>query len=208
MPQGDPSEVTVTGQRATLTFADAFDNALWFNSSTQPQVCQSIGYMACIITSPARASAIANAQGVLAAVSASILAPAIGIELLTAGAAEGIPLGFANAAQFQQACAELCSALSESGISDFTIGVRGSSITGTSFSGAPFSAASDIDFFVVGRQMTAFPINQYGLVYPSRLNAAFPAIAEWSSTWSSILGRGVSVGGFASVPAGTVLFVH
>jgi hypothetical protein len=51
-----------------------------------------------------------------------------------AEAAEGIPLGFASAAQFQQACADLCDALSESGMSDFTVGVRGSSITGASFS--------------------------------------------------------------------------
>lgn len=140
----------------------------------------------------------AGACKALLAVATVIAAPEV-------EAVEGVPLGFADAAQFQQACAELCSALSESGISDFTIGVRGSSITGTSFSGAPFSAASDIDFFVASPQMTAFPINSYGLVYPSTLNAAYPALAEWSSTWSGILGRGVSVGGFASIPEGPVL---
>jgi hypothetical protein len=126
----------------------------------------------------------------------------------TSLAATTVPRGFANAAQFERACAELCSALTESGLSDFSIGVRGSSITGRSFAtGAPFNAASDIDFFVASSAMRGFPINSYGLVYPSVLGRVFPALGEWSAAWSNTLGRSVTVGGFATVPEGSVLLV-
>lgn len=127
---------------------------------------------------------------------------------LSAEAAESVPLGFADVNQFRQACAELCSALTDSGISDFTIGVRGSSITGVSFdTGLPFSAASDIDFFVVSPQFADFEVNSYGMVYSGILEDAFPAIAEWSEVWTEILGREVSVAGFPVVPEGDVLLL-
>lgn len=194
MPQGDPypqlQPVTVTAtQIGAQVLPDPIDsNSLLFLTGATVNAWNGLlARMGC-----------RGACQTLLAVATVIAAPEV-------EAVEGVPLGFADAAQFQQACVELCSALSESGISDFTIGVRGSSVTGTSFSGAPLSAASDIDFFVASPQITAFPINSYGLVYPSTLNAAYPALAEWSSTWSGILGRGVSVGGLASIPEGPVL---
>lgn len=144
----------------------------------------------------------------MAAAEVGGLAIGYGIEAVLA-ARTTVPLGFESAVQFQQACSELCSALRESGVTDFSIGVRGSSITGRSFeTGASFSASSDIDFFVSSSQMRAFPINSYGLVYPSTLESAFPAIGEWSSAWSNALGRPVSVGGFGGLPEGAALLVH
>jgi hypothetical protein len=150
---------------------------------------------------------LSNGDIVMNAVNtATIVATALsGGTSLTATA---VPRGFANAAQFERACAELCSALTESGLSNFSIGVRGSSITGRSFAtGAPFNAASDIDFFLASSAMRGFPINSYGLVYPSVLGRAFPALGEWSAAWSNTLGRSVTVGGFATVPEGSVLLV-
>jgi RHS repeat-associated protein len=49
------------------------------------QVCQSMGYMFCILTSPDRASAIADAQGFYAAAGASILAPMAAADVLLVG---------------------------------------------------------------------------------------------------------------------------
>ena len=66
-----------------------------------------------------------------------------------------VPRGFASGQQFSQASAELRSALGSHGVTDATIGVRGSLVTGTSFkTGQPFGPASDIDFFVESAQMT------------------------------------------------------
>jgi hypothetical protein len=121
------------------------------------------------------------------------------------------PLGFSSADQFSQAVEELNAALEKSGISDATVGVRGSSVTGTSFStGAPFSPSSDIDFYIESDQLTTgLPTSQNipGFVYPSTINATFDPIAEWSEIWSENLGRNVSAGGFqpGTVPPGPAI---
>lgn len=128
-----------------------------------------------------------------------------------ASAAETLPRGFANAGQFGQATAELEMALAKSGITDASIGVRGSSVTGVSFrTGKPFGPASDIDFFVESRQITeglTTSPNIPGFVHPNKIGASFDPIAEWSQIWSENLGRKVSVGGFqpGTVPVGPVI---
>ena len=102
-------------------------------------------------------------------------------------------------------------ALAKSGITDGSIGVRGSSVTGVSYrTGKPFGPASDIDFFVESGQLTAglkTSQNIPGFVHPKAINANFDPIAEWSQTWSGNLERKVSVGGFqpGTVPAGPVI---
>ena len=111
-----------------------------------------------------------------------------------------VPRGFASAEQFGQASAELRTALQSNGITDATIGVRGSSVTGTSFkTGQPFGPASDIDFFVESGQLTnglktssSIP----GFVHPDKVMKAFPDLRAWSESWSSTLGRPISPGGF------------
>ena len=111
-----------------------------------------------------------------------------------------IPRGFANAEQFSQASAELRTALANSGITDAQIGVRGSSITGFSArTGAPFSAASDIDFFVESGQLTegfSTSRNIPGFVHPDKLLGSFPELEAWSSRWTTTLGRDVTPGAF------------
>jgi RHS repeat-associated protein len=111
-----------------------------------------------------------------------------------------VPLGFASGQQFRQATAELEMALEKSGITDASIGVRGSSVIGiSSETAAPFSAASDIDFFVESSQLTeGFQTSRNipGFVHPDKISSSFDAIAEWSQIWSENLGRSVSVGGF------------
>jgi hypothetical protein len=111
-----------------------------------------------------------------------------------------IPRGFASAEQFGQASSELRAALKSSNITDATIGVRGSSVTGVSFrTGAPFGPASDIDFYVESGQLTnglRTSRNIPGFVHPDRVAGAFPELAAWAQKWSSILGREVNVGGF------------
>ncbi len=102
-------------------------------------------------------------------------------------------------------------ALAKSGITDANIGVRGSSVTGFSYStGEPFGPASDIDYFVESNQLTEglkTSSNIPGIVHPNVLNANFDAISEWSEIWSENLGRKVSVGGFqlGTVPAGPMI---
>jgi len=120
--------------------------------------------------------------------------------LVLPAANTAVPRGFASAEQFGQASAELRAALQSHGITDATIGVRGSSVTGTSFkTGQPFGPASDIDFFVESAQLTnglktsrKIP----GLVYPKAVMKTFPELRAWSKSWSSTLGRPATPAGF------------
>ena len=113
--------------------------------------------------------------------------------------------------QFNQATSELQMALTKSGITDASIGVRGSSVTGFSFrTGASFGPSSDVDFFVESNQLTEglkTSSNIPGFVHPDIINANFDAISEWSEIWSENLGRKVCVGGFqlGTVPAGPII---
>jgi RHS repeat-associated protein len=111
-----------------------------------------------------------------------------------------IPRGFSNAAQFNQAAAELDEVLLLSGITDAKIGVRGSSITGYSArTGAPFRAASDIDFFVESAQLTnGFSASKSipGFVHPDKIMRAFPRLEGWSTRWSVTIGRDITPGAF------------
>lgn len=118
-----------------------------------------------------------------------------------------VPLGFAGRSQFGTAVSELRSVLGELGITDATIGVRGSAVAGRSSSGVPFGPASDIDFFIESRVLTqglSESKNIAGFVHPDKIHSAFEGIAAWSQRWSTILGRPVSVGGFrpGTVPSG------
>jgi hypothetical protein len=93
LPQGGvpTSEVDVTGTRPTTIEAQLWPITLAVGNSQlaeafEPKVCQSVGGYggSCIITSPARAGAIASAQGRIASIGTSLLAPAVGIEALLA----------------------------------------------------------------------------------------------------------------------------
>ncbi len=145
--------------------------------------------------------------------SAATLPLLIGFLIPELRVAEGtaIPRGFASAEQFSQASQELNTALAKSGITDASIGVRGSSVTGISFrTGQPFGPASDIDFFVESGQLTQglkTSPNIPGFVYPDLIHSTYDPIAEWSEIWSGNLGRDISVGGFqpGTVPAGPVI---
>ena len=127
----------------------------------------------------------------------------------TQGAA--IPRGFSSAEEFSQASQELRAALAKNGITDASIGVRGSSVTGVSYrTGGPFGPASDIDFFVESGQLVEglkTSRNTPGFVHPDVVHENFDAIAEWSEIWSQNLRRKVSVGGFqpGTVPAGGMI---
>ncbi len=120
--------------------------------------------------------------------------------LAAAEAAEQIPQGFSNAGQFQQAVSDLQDALTKSGITDASIGVRGSAVAGASFrTGPPFGPGSDIDFFVESQQLTAglkTSSNIPGFVNPSLIHASYDPVAERAANWSEILGRKISVDGF------------
>jgi RHS repeat-associated protein len=112
-----------------------------------------------------------------------------------------IPRGFKSAEQFEQATQELSQALTESGINDASIGVRGSSVTGASSKGVPFDSIrkSDIDFFVESKQLTQglkTQPNIPGMVHEDKISKAFAPIANWSQRWTLILGRKVGVAGF------------
>jgi hypothetical protein len=126
--------------------------------------------------------------------------------ILLNGAERTFPLGFESETQFLEASDELYSALEESGISDASIGVRGSSITGFSFrTSAPFGAESDVDFYVESQELTApfsTSSNIPGFVHPDKILTNFPSLEQWTDKWTSILGRDVTPGGFTpgSVP--------
>lgn len=95
-PQGGPiSEVVVNASRQTTIEAQLWPVTLAVGNSQlaeafEPKVCQSFGGYggACMITSQARAAAIASAQGRIAALGLSVLAPQVGIEALLAGATD------------------------------------------------------------------------------------------------------------------------
>lgn len=110
------------------------------------------------------------------------------------------PYGFVSEAQFQSACQELQSALRDSGIDDAVIGVRGSSVTGSSaYKGTTFGPQSDIDFYVESEQLTGdytTSKNIPGFVHPNKILPDYPALQAWSEKWSSTLGREVTPGGF------------
>jgi hypothetical protein len=65
----------------------------------------------------------------------------------TNGATRPVSLGINPPEQFTTAAQQLQDALALSGVTDATVGVRGSSVTGVSLTKAtPFGPQSDIDF--------------------------------------------------------------
>ena len=116
-----------------------------------------------------------------------------------------IPRGFSSAEQFQQVGDELAVALNESGIVYSRIGVRGSSVTGTSSKGTPFRysaenglSPSDIDVFIelssdIGVNASK---NIPGFIHPGKLFKRFPALQKWSNKWTKELGREITPGAF------------
>ncbi|EMK20705.1 RHS repeat-associated core domain-containing protein, partial [Leptospira kirschneri] len=111
-----------------------------------------------------------------------------------------IPLGFKNSNQYKKAMSELDNIMKSKNISDYNIGVRGSSVTGQSFkTGKPFNAKSDIDVFVESADLTKgskTSKNIPGFVHPETINGKNPEIGSWSERWGKILNRDISVGGF------------
>jgi hypothetical protein len=149
--------------------------------------------------------------GATAPILLSLAGAKVGPWAIPGAAARTVPRGFVDAAQFGEATANLEMALAKSGITDASIGVRGSSVTGVSAkTGKPFGPKSDIDFFVESRQLTkGLPTskNTPGFVHPDKIAGAYDPIADWSAFWSEVLGRKVTVGGFqpGTLPVGPVI---
>ncbi|WP_338638622.1 LysM peptidoglycan-binding domain-containing protein [Burkholderia pyrrocinia] len=116
------------------------------------------------------------------------------------GATRTVPLGFSRDEQFVAAAQDLQNALTKSGISDATIGVRGSSVTGYSLTkGTPFGPRSDIDFFVESQQLTdryTTSRNIPGFVHPNKILPDYPLLRDWTSRWTTTLGRDITPGAF------------
>jgi filamentous hemagglutinin len=116
------------------------------------------------------------------------------------GATRTVSLGFQSEIQQAQAINELQGALTASGITDATIGVRGSSVTGLNYrTGASFSAASDIDVFIESAQLTnglSTSKNIPGLVHPNLIMKNYPYLDQWANDWTKILGRDITPGAF------------
>ena len=116
------------------------------------------------------------------------------------GANRSAPLGFEDKSQFHGSVLELRDALSASGVNDATIGVRGSSVTGSSFkTGTPFGPKSDIDFFVESGQLTEAykpSRNIPGFIHPNKIMNDYPLLSQWSEKWTGVLGRDVTPGAF------------
>ena len=116
------------------------------------------------------------------------------------GATRTVSLGFQSEVQQAQAIQELQGALNASGITDATIGVRGSSVTGSSYrTGAPFRPASDVDTFIESAQLTEGLSTSKkipGFVHPDKIMDAYPLLGQWATDWSKILGRDITPGAF------------
>lgn len=116
------------------------------------------------------------------------------------GATRTVPLGFNPPEQFTTAAQQLQDALVRSGVTDATVGVRGSSVTGVSLTkGTPFGPQSDIDFFIESRRLTEgykTSKNIPGFVHPGKILPDYPLLQDWSTTWTSTLGRDVTPGAF------------
>lgn len=80
------------------------------------------------------------------------------------------------------------------------MGVRGSSVLGHSpRKGTTFGPQSDIDFFVESAKLTqgySTSKNIPGFVIPKKILPDYPALQDWSKTWSSTLKRDVTPGAF------------
>jgi hypothetical protein len=116
------------------------------------------------------------------------------------GATRTVPLSFNPPEQFATAAQQLQDALVQSGITDATVGVRGSSVTGVSLTkGTPFGPRSDIDFFIESEQLTngyKTSKNIPGFVHPGKILPDYPLLRDWSATWTNTLGRDVTPGAF------------
>lgn len=115
------------------------------------------------------------------------------------------PAGFRSQEQFDQAVAELRAALLKSGITDGTIGVRGSSVTGISSNpngehyGRLWGPESDIDFYVESEQLTRGMKTSSqipGMVHPTAVMRKHPELRAWAQKWSAELGRKISPAGY------------
>ncbi|WP_242628949.1 LysM peptidoglycan-binding domain-containing protein [Xanthomonas oryzae] len=116
------------------------------------------------------------------------------------GATRNVPLGFSPSEQFIAAAQQLQDALVQSGVTDATVGVRGSSVTGSSsIKGTQFGPQSDIDFYVESHQLTdgySTSKNIPGFVHPRKILPDYPLLQDWSTKWTGILGRDVTPGAF------------
>lgn len=115
------------------------------------------------------------------------------------GADRLVPLGFTDEKQFFQAAHELTDILKRHGITDATLGVRGSSVTGYSdYKGTLFHAESDIDFYLQSAQVSKMEnFKNKNFVHPRTLHESLPELKEWSNRWRAILNRPISVAAFA-----------
>lgn len=111
-------------------------------------------------------------------------------------------LGFKRPERFATAAQQLEDALVRCGVTDATVGVLGSSVTGVSLTkGTPFGPKSDIDFFIKGRQLTeGYKTSQNipGFVHPIKILPDYPLLQDWSTTWTNTLGRDATLEAFLS----------
>ncbi|VVG72517.1 hypothetical protein PAP18089_03513 [Pandoraea apista] len=116
------------------------------------------------------------------------------------GATRTVPLGFTPETQFMAASQDLQKVLTQSGITDATIGVRGSSVTGYSLTkGTQFGPQSDIDFFIESGQLTdgySTSRNIPGFVHPNKILPDYPLLQDWSTNWTNTFGRDATPGAF------------
>jgi hypothetical protein len=137
---------------------------------------------------------ISNQRGSIGANTAELTATPVN------GATRTVSLGFQSEVQQAQAIQELQGALNASGITDATIGVRGSSVTGSSYrTGAPFRPTSDIDAFIESAQLTeglSTSKNIPGFVHPNSIMKNYPLLDQWATDWTKILGRDITPGAF------------
>jgi RHS repeat-associated protein len=126
-----------------------------------------------------------------------------------------IPRGFKNAGQFSNSCQKIRIA---GGADDAVVGIRGSSVTGSSYTtGRPFGPQSDLDFFIVSDKVFNKAVsagakpNAQGLLKVSE-TLKVPALANIERQLTSELGKKASIrifseGGFKTAVQGTKYFI-
>ncbi len=122
------------------------------------------------------------------------------------------PLGFASEAQYAQFSDELAEALRDAGLDDAEIGLKGTATTFYSENpGKPLGHhwdadpenPGDYDLNLTSEKMVVElesrglePHPDYGVFRTRDIEAAFPALDEFQTRWSEVLGRDVNVVGY------------
>ncbi len=192
VPGGEPAAAATTGQlNQKLNNQVSQSCAINPPSSSAPAVLASPlpSLTGSGVTSGAAAKSVAGAGAT---------GPLAGVPIN--GAIRTVPLGFESQEQFLNASQQLQDSLRSSGVTDAIVGVRGSSVIGSSLTkGTQFGPQSDIDFFVESQQLTkGYTTSKsiLGFVHPNKILPDYPALQQWSNSWTQTLGRDVTPGAF------------